>query len=77
MKFLFMNKVIIIMKARSIIMILNKILRRTIAYNLDDKKKEESLHKTTRRRLFYIVRRTKKAFPGLASQVTKVEPISD
>ena len=39
MKFLFMNKVIIIMKARSIIMILNKILRRTIAYNLDDKKK--------------------------------------
>ena len=36
MKLLFMNKVIIIMKARSIIMILNKILRRTIAYNLDE-----------------------------------------
>ena len=42
MKFLFMNKVIIIMKARSIIMILNKILRRTIAYNLDDKKRRKA-----------------------------------
>ena len=42
MKLLFMNKVIIIMKARSIIMILNKILRRTIAYNLDDKKRRKA-----------------------------------
>ena len=41
MKLLFMNKVIIIMKAESI-MILNKILRRTIAYNLDDKKRRKA-----------------------------------
>ena len=49
---LFMNSVIIIMKARSIIMILNKILE-TIAYNLDDKKRRKAQGKRPEKTLLY------------------------